>query len=159
MLRAPRFQGPRAPCALGSLSFLFFVEDLFFFFFFACRLFSQGPAPCMWQGGANSGGGGGADASIGPRALETLGTPLVFSHQSKTTTGQQDKCSTCAFLRCLSHQTCRCLALVWKHHKVYTSACVLRMSWENQLSRDVTYLEPVIYFIHGVVFPVSLQIF
>ena len=33
--------------------------------------------PCrpMWQGSANSGGGG-ADPSIGPRALETLGTPL-----------------------------------------------------------------------------------
>ena len=32
----------------------------------------------MWQGGgANSGGGGATDASIGPRALETLGTPLV----------------------------------------------------------------------------------
>ena len=34
------------------------------------------------RGGANSGGGGGgggsADASIGPRALETLGTPLMF---------------------------------------------------------------------------------
>ena len=29
----------------------------------------------MAGGGANSGGGG-ADASIGPRALETLGTPL-----------------------------------------------------------------------------------
>ena len=33
---------------------------------------------CGRGGGANSwgGGGGGADASIGPRALETLGTPL-----------------------------------------------------------------------------------
>ena len=30
----------------------------------------------MAGGGANSGGGG-ADASIGPRALETLGMPLV----------------------------------------------------------------------------------
>ena len=30
----------------------------------------------MAGGGANSGGGGSADASIGPRALETLGTPL-----------------------------------------------------------------------------------
>ena len=32
------------------------------------------------RGGANSGvgwGGGGADPSIGPRALETLGTPLA----------------------------------------------------------------------------------
>ena len=29
------------------------------------------------KGGANSGGGGGADASIGPRALETIGTPLL----------------------------------------------------------------------------------
>ena len=30
------------------------------------------------RGGANSGGGGGgADPSIGPRALETLGTPLT----------------------------------------------------------------------------------
>ena len=30
-------------------------------------------------GGANSGGGGGGDASIGPRALETLGTPLAYT--------------------------------------------------------------------------------
>ena len=63
-------------------------------------------------------------------------TLKVFSHQSKTTTRQrQDKCWTCAFLWWLSHQTCRtwcerhhrnaqvqhlscrCLALVWKHHK------------------------------------------
>ena len=28
---------------------------------------------------------------------------MVFSHQSKTTTRQQDKCWTCAFLWCLSH--------------------------------------------------------
>ena len=61
---------------------------------------------------------------------------MAFSHQSKTTTTQQqDKCLTCAFLWSLSHQvrqtwceryhmnaqvqhlSCRCLALVWKHHK------------------------------------------
>ena len=35
--------------------------------------------PCrpMWQGGVLILGGGGADPSIGPRALETLGTPLA----------------------------------------------------------------------------------
>ena len=33
---------------------------------------------------------------------------MVFSHQSKTTTRRrQDKCWTCAFLWCLSHQVCR----------------------------------------------------
>ena len=41
-----------------------------------------GGARCrpMWQGGggANSGGGEGADPSIGPRALEALGTPIAF---------------------------------------------------------------------------------
>ena len=68
-------------------------------------------------------------------------TLMVCSHQIKTTTRQrQDKCWTCAFLWCLSHQvcrtchgvkgfifmectgstfvfllSCRCLALVWKH--------------------------------------------
>ena len=34
----------------------------------------------MRQGGANSGGGGGPDSSIGPRALETLSTPLLLTH-------------------------------------------------------------------------------
>ena len=40
---------------------------------------SQRRQPCrpMWQGGSANSGGGGADPSIGPRALETLGTPLV----------------------------------------------------------------------------------
>ena len=41
---------------------------------------------------------------------------MVFSHQSKTTTRQrQDKCWTCAFLWCLSHQVCR----TWceRHHR------------------------------------------
>ena len=37
-------------------------------------------------GGANSGvGGGGADASIGPRALETLRTPLPLTLSISTT--------------------------------------------------------------------------
>ena len=61
----------RAPYALGGLSFLYLAEDLFFlffFFFFACRFYSPG--------GNDNYGGGDADASIGPRALETLGTPL-----------------------------------------------------------------------------------
>ena len=36
--------------------------------------------PCrpMWQGGVLFRGGGGADASIGPRTLETLTTPLRY---------------------------------------------------------------------------------
>ena len=40
--------------------------------------------PCrpMWQGGVLIRGGGGADPSIGPRALETLGTPLGGSTNS-----------------------------------------------------------------------------
>ena len=40
---------------------------------------------------------------------------MVFSHQSKTTTTQQDKSWTCEFLLCLSHQTCR----TWceRHHR------------------------------------------
>ena len=46
MLWAPRFQEPRAPYALGGLSCLFLAEDPFLF---ACRFFSQGPAPCMLQ--------------------------------------------------------------------------------------------------------------
>ena len=33
-------------------------------------------------GGVLIRGGGGADASIGPRALETLGTPLVYLSNS-----------------------------------------------------------------------------
>ena len=98
MLWALRFQGPRAP--YGCLSFLFLAEDLsfflFLFFFFllvvfpprgGCRIYQtegggahpepQRRRPCrpMWQGGVLIRGG--ADASICPRALETLGTPLL----------------------------------------------------------------------------------
>ena len=58
----------RAPRSLWGLSFLFLAEDLFFFFFFFFCLSIFFP-----------GGGGGADASIGPRALETLATPLLLS--------------------------------------------------------------------------------
>ena len=64
---------PRSLCISRGLSFLFLAEDFFFFFFFvvvACL-------SIFFQGGYANSGGGGADASIGPRALETLGTPLV----------------------------------------------------------------------------------
>ena len=69
--------------ALGGLSFLFLVEDLFIFFLLA-DFWPSGPGPkglvLPKGGGAPRGaGGGGADASIGPRALETLGTPLALS--------------------------------------------------------------------------------
>ena len=69
MLRALRFQGPRAPYASGGLSFLFLVSSCSCFFF-ACGFFPPGPngfvftkgggahpeprrrQPCrpMWQG-------------------------------------------------------------------------------------------------------------
>ena len=49
LLRAPRFQGPRTPYALGGVSFLLFVEveDLFFLL---VDFFPQGTALCMLQG-------------------------------------------------------------------------------------------------------------
>ena len=49
-----------------------------------------------------------------PRSFCHMAGVMVFSHQSKTTT-RQDKCWTCAFLWCLSHQTCR----TWceRHHR------------------------------------------
>ena len=65
MLRAPSFQGPRSPLVSFSCLGVFFV---------ACRFFPQGRMQDLPNGG---GGGGGADPSIGPRALETLGTPLL----------------------------------------------------------------------------------
>ena len=44
---------------------------------------------------------------LGP-SRKKLHTVMVFSHQSKTTIRRrQDKCWTCAFLWCLSHQVCR----------------------------------------------------
>ena len=83
-------------CIRGSFSF--FVLKTFFFFllvdFFprgGCRIYQtrgggtpQKRQPCrpMWQGGCLFRGGGGADPSIGPRALETLGTPLGGSTNS-----------------------------------------------------------------------------
>ena len=45
--------GPRAPYALGGLSFPFLAEDLFFFFFFFFFCLSIFPS----GGNANSGGG------------------------------------------------------------------------------------------------------
>ena len=53
-----------------------------FCFVFCLSIFVPGPKGLVLpKGGAPRGGalirGGGADASIGPRALETLGTPLV----------------------------------------------------------------------------------
>ena len=86
--------GPALPMgSLGGLSFLFLAED-FFLFFFAGRFFSPGADAGFTKrrgGGSRTpsskgasrvglcGGGGGADASIGPRALETLGTPLLLT--------------------------------------------------------------------------------
>ena len=82
----------------------------------------------------------------------------MFSHQSNTTTRQQDKCWTCAFLWCLSHQgiigmhrfniclvvlslSCRCLALVWKHHQIYQFTNFTKnrqISFRKTSLRDVT---------------------
>ena len=45
-----------------------------FFFFFACRFFSPGADAGFTKRG---GGAGRAAPSIGPRALETLTTPLL----------------------------------------------------------------------------------
>ena len=59
MLWAPSFEG-----------LLFRAEDLFFFSSFCLSIFSPGAD----AGFTNPGGGG--DPSIGPRALETLATPL-----------------------------------------------------------------------------------
>ena len=65
MLWAPSFQGPRST----------WVSTFFFFFFFfcvACRFFPPWGGCRIYQTG-----GGGAAPSIGPRALETLATPLM----------------------------------------------------------------------------------
>ena len=62
MLWAPSFQGPLSPWV--SLLFRTFSEFFLLVDFFL-------------RGGFTKRGGGGADASIGPRALETLATPLV----------------------------------------------------------------------------------
>ena len=59
MLWAPSFEG-----------LLFRAEDLFFFFFFLFVDFFPRGGCRIYQPG------GGADPSIGPRALETLATPL-----------------------------------------------------------------------------------
>ena len=47
----PRFQGPRAPYAFGGVSFLLFVEHLFFFFFvfFFVDLFPRAPPPVCYR--------------------------------------------------------------------------------------------------------------
>ena len=85
----------------------------------------------------------------------TMKSVMVFSHQSKTTTRQrQDKSWTCAFLWCLSHQTCRtwcerhnrnapvqllscrCLALVWKHHKSVVDRRPLLLYTHNPRSQN-----------------------
>ena len=59
----------RAPISLGL--YFFVLKTFFSFFFFACRFFPPGA-----DAGFTKRGGGGAAPSIGPRALETLATPL-----------------------------------------------------------------------------------
>ena len=59
MPRAPRFQGPRAPYALGGLSFLFLVEGFFFVFLFVCLLvdfFPRAKGFVFTKGGRKGGG-------------------------------------------------------------------------------------------------------
>ena len=65
--------GPELSRAPISLGLYFFVLKTFVFVFFACRFFSPGAD----AGFTKRGGGGGAAPSIGPRALETLATPLI----------------------------------------------------------------------------------
>ena len=64
------------PRQIGSLYF-FVLKTFFSFFlfvcFFACRFFPQGRIHDLPNGG------GGADPSIGPRALEILATPLLVT--------------------------------------------------------------------------------
>ena len=66
---------PRSLCIRGSFFSYSCRRPFFFFFFFFCLLI-------FFPGGNANSGGGGADASIGPRALETLGTPLHLGEQS-----------------------------------------------------------------------------